>query len=80
MKNTIIPLDLVFFNSSGTIVDIIADAQPCAADPCPQYIPDAPARTVLEIGAGVAARHGLAAGDVVVFKNVEGYPIPPSTQ
>jgi uncharacterized membrane protein (UPF0127 family) len=74
MKNTIIPLDLVFLDSSGRIVDIIADAQPCAAEPCPQYISDHPARAVLEIAAGNAARHGLAAGDLLVFERVEGFP------
>jgi uncharacterized membrane protein (UPF0127 family) len=80
MKNTIIPLDLVFFDGAGTIVDIIENAQPCAADPCPQYIPDAPARTVLEIPAGIAARHGLIDGDVVEFDRVEGYPIQSMAQ
>jgi len=80
MKNTIIPLDLVFFDGAGTVVDIIEDAQPCAVDPCPQYIPDAPARTVLEIPAGIVARHGLIVGDVVEFDKVEGYPIQSMAQ
>jgi uncharacterized membrane protein (UPF0127 family) len=80
MKNTIIPLDLVFLDGSGRIVDIIADAQPCAAEPCPQYIPDHPARAVLEIAAGNAARHGLAAGDLLVFERVEGYPVQPAEE
>lgn len=79
MKNTIIPLDLIFFDSSGTVVDIIQNAQPCAADPCPQYIPGAPARTVLEVAAGVVAKHGLSVGDRVVFDAVEGYPIHDAT-
>jgi uncharacterized membrane protein (UPF0127 family) len=80
MKNTIIPLDLVFFDGAGTVVDIIEDAQPCAADPCPQYIPDVPARTVLEIPAGIVGRHGLIVGDVVAFDRVEGYPIQSMVQ
>jgi uncharacterized membrane protein (UPF0127 family) len=80
MKNTLIPLDMVFFDESGTVVDIIRNAQPCASDPCPQYIPKAPARTVLEVSAGVADRHGLAVGDQVVFNNVEGFTLQSQTR
>jgi uncharacterized membrane protein (UPF0127 family) len=75
MKNTIIPLDLIFFDGAGVVADIIEDAQPCAADPCPQYIPDAPAKTVLEVAAGVVSQNGLEIGDRVEFADVEGYPI-----
>ncbi len=32
MKNTLIPLDLFFLDSLGKVVDIVADAQPCAAE------------------------------------------------
>jgi uncharacterized membrane protein (UPF0127 family) len=78
MKNTIIPLDLVFLNGVGRVVDIISNAQPCPSDPCPQYIPDNPARAVLEIAAGGAARHGIEAGDLLEFERVEGYPLQPA--
>ena len=54
MKNTLIPLDLVFLDGAGAVVDVIAEVQPCAADPCPNYPPSSPAQAVLEIGAGVA--------------------------
>lgn len=75
MKNTLIPLDLVFLDRSGKVVDLIEDVQPCAAEPCPQYLPDHPARAVLEIGAGVAAEHHVAVGDTIRFEHVEGYPV-----
>ncbi len=80
MKNTLIPLDLVFLNGAGTVVDLIRDVQPCAVEPCPQYVPEHPARAVLELAAGVAARHHLVVGDTIHFEHVEGYPVeqPPS--
>ena len=74
MKNTMIPLALLFLDDDGVIVEIIANAQPCAAEPCPQYIPSRAAWAVLELNAGAADRHGLAAGDQLQFENVEGYP------
>ena len=75
MKNTLIPLDLVFLDGTGAVVDVIADVQPCAADPCPNYPPSSPALAVLEIGAGVAAAHGLEVGSTLSFDRVPGYPV-----
>jgi uncharacterized membrane protein (UPF0127 family) len=77
MKNTIIPLDLVFLSGDGRVVDIIENAQPCPSEPCPQLISENPARAVLEIAAGGAARHGLEVGDLLEFERVEGYPLQP---
>lgn len=75
MKNTFIPLDVVWLDSSGVITDLRLDVQPCRRDPCPSYAPRAPGRAVLELKAGVAAAHGLAAGQTLRFSNVPGYPI-----
>ena len=75
MKNMLIPLDLVFLDGAGAVVDVIADVPPCAADPCPNYPPSSPAQAVLEIGAGVAAAHGLEAGSTITFDHVPGYPV-----
>ena len=76
MKNMLIPLDLVFLDGAGEVVDLITDVQPCAADPCPNYPPSSPSLAVLEIGAGVAAAHGLEIGSMIVFDRVPGYPVP----
>ena len=76
MKNTLIPLDLVFLESTGAVVDVIANVQPCAAEPCPNYPPSSPAQAVLEIGAGVAAAHNLEVGSTITFDRVPGYPVP----
>jgi hypothetical protein len=74
MKHTMIPLDLLFLDRGGAIVDIVENAQPCAAEPCPQYVPSRAVSAVLEVGAGTAARHGLTAGDTIAFKRVPDYP------
>jgi uncharacterized membrane protein (UPF0127 family) len=74
MKNTLIPLDLLFLAGDGTIVEIVERAQPCAAEPCPQYIPGRAVWAVLEVNAGFTERHGLAVGDRFEFERVPGYP------
>ena len=48
MKNTLIPLDIIFINASGYIVDVLS-ADPCDVDPCPHYVPSAKAKYVLEV-------------------------------
>jgi uncharacterized protein len=44
---------------------------PCKADPCPSYPPNVQARYVLELAAGVAAKHGLKDGDALRFEGME---------
>ena len=39
MKNTVIPLDIVWFNPDGTYKGR-ASMEPCTAEPCPKYQPD----------------------------------------
>ena len=74
MKNTFIPLDLVWLDKEGRVVDVHADTQPCRADPCPSYEPARPARAVLEVNAGFAAAHGIKPGAVLRFEGVAGFP------
>lgn len=74
MKNTLIALDLVFLDRFGTVVKVVQSAPPCKADPCPVYMPEAPARAVLELVAGAASRHGIGKGSTVQILDVEGYP------
>lgn len=76
MKNTFIPLDVLWLDRAGVIVDLRTDVQPCRRDPCPSYAPRAPARAALELKAGVATAHSLAIGQALRFDNVEGYPLP----
>jgi uncharacterized membrane protein (UPF0127 family) len=71
MKNTIIPLDIVWIDEQKRIVHISANTPPCKADPCPSYPPGGLARYVLELGGGVAARHGLANGKPLRFEALD---------
>ena len=71
MKNTLIPLDMIWIDSQHRIVHISHDVQPCKADPCPNYPPHAQASFVLELAAGVAAKHHLADGDVLRFEGLD---------
>jgi len=63
MKNTYIPLDMLFIDTRGHIVCLIANAKPESLDilSC-----DKPAKAVLEINGGEAQRRGIKVGDVVV--------------
>ncbi|TPG45010.1 DUF192 domain-containing protein [Rhodanobacter glycinis] len=63
MKNTLIPLDILYFDTDRRLVSMQLDVPPCKADPCPVYPSDAPARYVLELSAGTARRIGAKAGD-----------------
>lgn len=67
MKNTLVPLDMLWLDSDRRVIHIAADVPPCKEDPCPSYGPGSPARYVLELRAGEAARHGLRAGDRLQF-------------
>ena len=60
MKNTYIPLDMVFIRANGTVAGIAADTTPFSED----TISSGEAVTgVLELNGGFAARHGVRAGD-----------------
>ena len=72
MKNTIIPLDIVFMDETGRVVDVQFDVPPCRADPCPGYPANAVmGRYVLEVGAGVARQHGIGPGSVLKLEGIE---------
>lgn len=63
MKNTRIPLDILYFDDTLRLVSQQRDVPPCSAgNGCPPYPSDAPARYVLELNAGQAARLGLENG------------------
>lgn len=63
MKNTYIPLDMIFIRADGTVASIARDTTPLSETVVPS---GAPVRFVLEVNAGVAAKLGLKAGDHVV--------------
>lgn len=68
MKNTRIPLDILYFDGARRLVSQQRDVPPCAlGNACPPYPSGAPARYVLELNAGEAARIGLADGAALDF-------------
>jgi uncharacterized membrane protein (UPF0127 family) len=71
MKNTLIPLDMIWLDDQKRIVHVAHDVPPCKADPCPNYPPSAVASYVLELAGGVAARHGLANGQTLRFEGLD---------
>jgi len=64
MKNTLIPLDIIFIRPDGTIANIAENTIPLSLDPIPS---SGQVSAVLEIAGGRAAQLGLAAGDKVVW-------------
>ncbi|MCJ7547581.1 MAG: DUF192 domain-containing protein [Deltaproteobacteria bacterium] len=64
MKNTLIPLDMIFISRDLVIVDI-ATMQPCITDPCPDYTSRQPAQYVLEVNAGYCRSHHITIGDKI---------------
>ena len=70
MKNTVIPLDMLFIARDGRIVGIHPDATPLSTA---QIGVGAPSRYVLEVPGGYARRRGIAVGDQV---ELVGVPAP----
>jgi len=71
MKNTRIPLDILFFNTQLQLVDWHADVPPCKTPQCPSYPSQEPAHYVLELNAGKAAELGVKKGDVLEWSLVD---------
>ena len=64
MKNTLIPLDLLYFDSHGTLLEVVPDVPPCRQPECPTYPSRSTAiRYILEINGGLAERFGIQVGD-----------------
>ena len=64
MRNTLIPLDMLFVDAQGHIVNIHQRAVPQSDD---QIAAAAPVRAVIELNGGTASRLGIEAGDRVVY-------------
>jgi len=63
MKNTLIPLDMIFIAADGTIKSIHANAVPHSTETIPSQFP---VRAVLEINGGSAKLLGIKPGDKVL--------------
>lgn len=62
MKNTYIPLDMIFISRAGVVTNVVANAEPLSE----RIIPSGPpCAAVLELNGGVAASIGVKVGDAV---------------
>ena len=66
MKNTLIPLDMIFISKESEIVDI-KYAVPCREDPCAKYSPAKPAKYVLEVNGNFTIKNSIKIGDKIVI-------------
>jgi hypothetical protein len=67
MKNTMIPLDIIWLNKSKNVVYISKNTQPCKQNDCPSIKPNRRAIYVLEINANLSDKLGLNIGDLIEF-------------
>jgi len=63
MRNTRIPLDILYFDHDLALVSMVRNARPCAVQNCPGLPSEGPAQYVLELNAGKADELGLQKGD-----------------
>ncbi|MBK8479635.1 MAG: DUF192 domain-containing protein [Proteobacteria bacterium] len=59
MKNTLLPLDMIFVDGRGAVVGVVHDTEPMTLTPRDV---DRPSRTVVEVRAGFARAHGIGVG------------------
>ncbi len=66
MKNTLIPLDMIFVRADGTIARIAPETVPQSLEP---ESSGEPVAAVLEIAGGQAAKQGIGEGDLVIWRD-----------
>lgn len=64
MKDTLIPLEIAYWDEGGTIVDI-QQMVPCEEEPCERYPAAAPFIGALEVNPGTFADAGIEVGDTI---------------
>jgi uncharacterized protein len=67
MKNTLIPLDMIFIGADRKIVGVVENAAPETET---ERMVGAPSQYVLEIGGGLSARLGIRRGEPVDLQNI----------
>jgi uncharacterized membrane protein (UPF0127 family) len=71
MKNTLIPLDILWVDEQKRVAHVKYDVPPCRTEPCPSYDPAVPARYVLEVAGGVARQQNVTAGSQLRFEGLD---------
>ena len=67
MKNTLIPMDIIFISSDMKIVDI-KYATPCEVDPCKLFKSSRPAKYVLEVNGNFTIKNDIKIDDKITLK------------
>jgi uncharacterized membrane protein (UPF0127 family) len=67
MKNTLIPLDIIWIDENKKVIAIKENALPCEEEPCEIYVIDEKVLYVLEINAGLTEKLGVEVGDNVTL-------------
>jgi uncharacterized membrane protein (UPF0127 family) len=67
MKDTLIPLDMIWLDENRKVVYIVSSASLCPSGECVSYTPPHPARYVLEVNAGLVNKIGIKEGDTAEF-------------
>ena len=70
MKNTLIPLDIIFISEDYKIIDIF-HAEPCKDEPCRMYKSTGLSMYVLEVNGNFTINNGIEKGDNVRFGNFD---------
>jgi len=65
MKNTLIPLDMIFINEDFVVVDLKENVPPCESDPCETYPSGFESKFVLELNANVAKKSNISVGSIM---------------
>jgi len=68
MKNTQIPLDMIWMDSDQRVIFIESNASPCRQDPCPSFGPQEKSRYVLEVPSGTVDSTGIQVGKQADFR------------
>ena len=71
MKNTPLPLDIIFINAAHTIVSIAANTTPFSETPIPSQ---GPTQFVLEVNAGFCQQNNITAGAQVELPGLQPPP------
>ena len=67
MKNTLIPLDIIFLSKDFVIVEII-HAEPCKEEPCETYSTEKYSRYILEVNGNFTIKNDIKVGDKITIE------------
>ncbi|MCX9083353.1 MAG: DUF192 domain-containing protein [Candidatus Methanoperedens sp.] len=64
MKNTLIPLDIIWLDNNEKIIFIERNTQPCYIPVCSTFGPESGSKYALEVNGGFAEKNKIEVGDI----------------